>query len=175
MCHLYRLRINTHVLTHTMHCFIARQSVSTIIPQICTIFIIPQVCTHHHPTGLYYHHYPTGLYPPSSLRSVPQSSLRSVLSSSYHRSVTPSSHRSVSPSSHRPVPPVSYNRSVPPPLFHSSLSTLQPLNNGFLAENTNIMNSNTKALNVVSSYWMILKQMPAYRTQCCSQDLSGGT
>ena len=26
MCHLYRLRINTHVLTITMPCFIARQS-----------------------------------------------------------------------------------------------------------------------------------------------------
>ena len=25
MCHLYRLRINTHVLTYTMLCFIARQ------------------------------------------------------------------------------------------------------------------------------------------------------
>ena len=25
MCHMYRLRINTHVLTYTMLCFIARQ------------------------------------------------------------------------------------------------------------------------------------------------------
>ena len=40
MCHLYRLRINTHVLTFTMPCFIARQPIlSNFQPVTDTILI----------------------------------------------------------------------------------------------------------------------------------------